>query len=198
MTLRTAIRGCAVFLLLTGSVPMLGRTDSVTLEDTRELLRAYRHEIVQSVHRASEGPSALEVVRDGTHTANLVRLFILRDDSVYRLHGAFWAETCRAAGASKCVPSLVAGLKDPDPKWRAFSAGALGNLGEASAVPELVDLLWDTEVVPGAIRCLPDPEDPAECVHTVAHSAAMALGKLTDVEFHDDLAAWRQWSTSRE
>ena len=193
MMLRKAIQYCAVAVSLTGSVPIVCAGDAVSLEVSRDLLRACHHEARQSVHRSGM-PSALGTVRVGGHTANLVRLFTLRDDSVLRLHGWLWAEICRAAGTSNCVPSLKAGLGDLDPKWRAFSVDALGDLGEASAVSDIVDLLWDAAVVPGALRCLPNTDDPAECAHTVAHSAATALGKLTDVEFYEDLEAWKQWS----
>ena len=149
-----------------------------------------------------------------------------RDPAVLRLHGAFWAEVCKAVGKSYFVEDLIKGLGDGQPEWRTFCCSALETLGVRDAIPALVGLLQDDGQVDGTI--------PPTTVAVFAAAALASMGQsdgvgllleqearvqalwreyhlgsapsiylkhfrqLSDQDFGDDLELWRQWFASNE
>lgn len=118
--------------------------EGLSIDAVRALLVEHKKETISSVERPA---LALRRIRESRPTEVLLELYEQRDSTVCHLGGVSWAVVCQAIGSEPCVPSLVRGLADRDPGWRAFSSEALGQLDARQAVPHLLALLEDQAVV---------------------------------------------------
>jgi len=104
-------------------------------------------------HRA--GVKILCAIRDKRTVVPLIDA--LKKD--LKVRTGLWAWIIPALGESgdlAAVPILMETLKMPDEDWlgREMSARALGNIGDKSAVPALVDAAWRAETRNAAIKAL--------------------------------------------
>jgi CHAT domain-containing protein/HEAT repeat protein len=136
-------------------------------------------------------------VKDGDHTV----VYELADVDLVRLNSDSPEERCAAIAAvarrrlRDAVPPLAALLTDPDPPVAVASAGALGSLGDSSALPHLFSALGrppPSEVAAAIVRAVSAfPDDIvggaavdalADPRRAVRHGAAVVLTGYPTVE----------------
>lgn len=147
--------------------------------------------------------AALDLVsiRDG-RAAPVLIAFLRGNDHFRRQHAA---DALGELHDPVAVPALIAALQGTDWDLREAAAGALGAIGDARAVPALSQALksrdpglrtraagaladiGDQRAVPALIAALRHPDEYTR------EAAAEALKALTDQDFGEDSAQWRQW-----
>lgn len=130
-----------------------------------------------------------------------------REELLYLL-GTIAAHHPKAEALRALVPQLTADLEQDDPRLREAAARALGSLGDARAIPPLLDRLADPasrvrEQTLIALGHTPDPEHRAivplialcrdEPSLRLRAVVVAALHDLTGQTFGEDAAQWAAW-----